>query len=125
MHVGCWVAIAALCVAYVSLMIVTSTSYTRLGDRINAAVPADQRISAADRSKVFWALRRHVEMFPGNREPSRIRVLGALALLGLIATAGLLLLCFGSVTRSTRQPGSTGRENPVSLNETNGSSGLR
>jgi len=102
MQVGCWIAIAALCVAYVSLMIATSTSYTRLVDRINATVPADQRISAANRSKVFWVLRRHAEMFPGNREPLRIRVLGALALPALVATAGLLLLCFGSVTQSTR-----------------------
>lgn len=117
MQIGCWIAVISLSAALSGLMLATSIIYGRIVDEINAPAPKDQRIRAGDRTRVFWALRRHAQMFPKSHESLLVRILAALAIFALVTLCIVALVCFGSVTGQNEPTNRNGINTPDMLSD--------
>lgn len=100
MQIGCLIVVIVLGVSSFLLVIASSMIYGNLVDELNERLPESERVSANDRTKVFWASRRYAELFPDSHRSRLAWGLGVLGLLTFIAFCIVALMCFGSVVPS-------------------------
>jgi hypothetical protein len=93
----CWPIIICLLIAFTSFIAFGARIYSSLVREINADRPVDRRIKEGDRTKTFYVVRRHSQLFPTS---PRRRLLLSFGFLGILSFCGfcmLLLKCYGQV----------------------------